>query len=55
MSVTTVTVTVHAECDALFTYPILRASALERQVNSDLSISSASQASPLNVNVEVEA
>ena len=55
MSVTTVTVTVQAECEALFTYNILRASALDKQVNNDLSIASASQASPEKVNVEVEA
>lgn len=55
MSVTTVTVTVQAECEALFTYPILRASALDKQVNNDLSIASASHASHENVKVEVDA
>jgi hypothetical protein len=54
-SVTTVTVTVPAECEALLTYPILRASALDKQVNKLLSIASASQASQEKVNVEVEA
>ena len=55
ISVTTVTVTVQAECEALLTYHILRASALDKQVNNDLSIASASQASQEKVNVEVEA
>lgn len=55
ISVTTVAVTVQAECEADFMYHTFLAAPLDKQVNNDLSIASASPASQEKVNVVVEA